>query len=211
MRLIGKYDNFIDRKNRLLDYQLAIYGERFSQNTLRLFNYYYTPEELDNEIIGNKTNFLKNIRGISLKRGGSFNYRKLSWNTGDVPGLKLKTGILLGLKYFHKRSLTIVFIREGLKLISDEQFRRLSEGTLELQFSSFDNIPERIEEDFRPIPLKSEKNISREDIRALFNEIALFRNNVIHESFLRYGIHLGSYRMGSVTSEDQFQVVFKTL
>jgi hypothetical protein len=61
--IVGRYDNFGDRRSRVLDYLLAIYGERFAQGDLRHFNYYYTVRELEQEVIRNKLNLLKLIGG----------------------------------------------------------------------------------------------------------------------------------------------------
>ncbi len=62
-QIISKYDNFGDRRNRVLDYLLAIYGERFAQGALRHFNYYYTDQELEQEVLRNKLNLLKLVGG----------------------------------------------------------------------------------------------------------------------------------------------------
>ena len=62
-QIISKYDNFGDRRGRVLDYLLAIYGERFAQGTHSHFNYYYTEQELQQEVIRNKLNLLKLIGG----------------------------------------------------------------------------------------------------------------------------------------------------
>jgi hypothetical protein len=60
-QILDQYDNFGDRRNRLLDYLLAIYGEKLTQHSLRRFNYYYTNRELEHEVIRNKINLLKLI------------------------------------------------------------------------------------------------------------------------------------------------------
>ncbi len=57
-------------------------------------------------MIRNKINFLKHIVEIGRKRANAFNYRKPSWNTVNVSGLKKKASILLDLPNFETRSLT---------------------------------------------------------------------------------------------------------
>jgi hypothetical protein len=105
-RIEGQHDRFGDRRNRILDYLLALYGEKFTQKSLRHFYFYDTEEELHRRMIRNKINFLKHIVDISRKRTNAFNYRKPSWNTDNVSGLKKKASILLDLPSFETRSLT---------------------------------------------------------------------------------------------------------
>ena len=104
-RQLRKYDNFSHRRNRILDYLLGIYGEKFSQNSLRRFNYYHTGQELKQELILNKITFLKHIVDLSRKRAGAFDYLEPSWDTENISCLKKKVSILLGLRNFHNRSL----------------------------------------------------------------------------------------------------------
>ena len=208
--ILKEYDNFEDRRNRFLDYLLALYGERFSQNSLRHFNYYFTPDEIGKELIKNKIVFLTHIVDLNAKRAGGFNYQETSWNTTNVSGLKIKVSILLGLPYFHNRSLTIPFTKHGLKLISDDQFVRFKECALELQFVDLSDVEEQIIEAFDEVPYDPPSaEIDHQKIRALFQEIVPMKNNVLNESFLRYGVNLDRYRLGSLTSDKNFQVVFQ--
>ena len=71
--MLGKIDNFLDRKTRLLDYMLAIYGESFEQEKHRSFNYYHTPEELERDIILNKVRLLNRIEYLSGHRSAAGN------------------------------------------------------------------------------------------------------------------------------------------
>lgn len=61
--IVARFDNFGDRRNRVLDYLMAIYAESFAPGGLRHFNYYYTVRELEQEVIRNKLNLLKLIGG----------------------------------------------------------------------------------------------------------------------------------------------------
>lgn len=91
--LIAEFDNYGDRRNRVLDYLLGIYGERFSQNSLR----HFFPESMNSEEerIGNKIAFLKEIVDIGKDRSAALNYRKPE---RGVSGLEKKLKLLLGLR-----------------------------------------------------------------------------------------------------------------
>lgn len=101
-RLVAGFDNYGDRRNRVLDYLLGIYGERFSQNSL----HHFFPEGVDSEEerIGNKIAYLRNIVDISRNRAAAFDYRKpaVAQNTS---GLKKKLELLLGLRQKEHSSL----------------------------------------------------------------------------------------------------------
>ncbi len=105
-QLLRQYDNFSDRRNRILDYLLGIYGESFTQSSLRRFKGDHSEYEFEHEMILNKITFLKEIRVLSRRRAGAFNYLEPSWNTKNISCLKKKVSILLGLKNFQTRSLT---------------------------------------------------------------------------------------------------------
>lgn len=91
--LLAGIDNYGDRRNRVLDYLMALYGERFSQNSLR----HFFPAEVEPEatMIRNKLAFLGDMVEIGRSRAAAFNYRKPS-TEGNCSGLERKLQILLG-------------------------------------------------------------------------------------------------------------------
>lgn len=93
--LMMALDNYGDRRNRVLDYLLAVYGERFSQNSLRHF--FSEESDSDEERIANKIEYLRDIADISKNRSAAYNYRKTADGRQNVPGLKRKIELLLGL------------------------------------------------------------------------------------------------------------------
>jgi len=97
--LLATFDNYGDRRNRVLDYLLALYGERFSQNSLR----HLFPEAIDaeQERIDNKLAFLRDIEDLSKNRAAAFDYRKPVKENQNSSGLKKKLKLFLGLKAKH--------------------------------------------------------------------------------------------------------------
>lgn len=94
--LVSNFDNYGDRRNRVLDYLLAIYGERFSQNSLHHFFAENTDSE--EEKIANKIAFLQEIVEIGKERAAAFDYRKPEHIERNSAGLKKKLRLLLGLR-----------------------------------------------------------------------------------------------------------------
>ncbi len=95
-QLIAKFDNHGDRRSRVMDYLLSLYGERFSQNSL----HHFFPEgtDFDEERIGNKIAYLKDIVEISKNRAAAYDYRKPFDVSQNTSGLKKKLALLLGLR-----------------------------------------------------------------------------------------------------------------
>ena len=199
----GKYH---DRKSRFLDYLLALYGEKFSQSSLRHFNFYYAPGEVEEVIINNKTAFLECIVELNQHRTSGLNYEYPSWNTDNVAVLKKKVSILLGFKYFKTRSLTDVFIEKGIELISDDQLTHIKEGAVQMEFVDLGDITDRTNEQFQD--LSTARSLGK-DTQQLSQEILFLKNNVVSPTLLQYGIYLDRYRIGSTGDDEAFQVVFQ--
>lgn len=131
--ILSRIDNFVDRKSRVLDYLLALYGEEFRQDQLRGLNYYYSDAELERHIILNKIRLLNRIKFASGDRGGAYNFSHngtLKHNPPMSPtrnedylqaasGLQYRSSILLGFKHFSVRSLTVPVLRLGMNLSKD--------------------------------------------------------------------------------------------
>jgi hypothetical protein len=121
-------DPVLDRRSRVLDHLLALYGEEYSQKSLRQFNYYYSETELEAWIVRNKLRFLEHIIDIGKARGLGFDYLQESWNASNISGLQKKLGILLGLHRFEtSRSLCAVLQERGLSLVDDDAHPSLAQ------------------------------------------------------------------------------------
>ena len=85
-----------DRKNRLLEHQLAQYGETFTNYSLL-----YPGSALTDAILDRKADFAKDYRRVSANRGQAFNYTLDSSrleNFQYVSGLKRRVARLLGIE-----------------------------------------------------------------------------------------------------------------
>ena len=204
----GSYDayKYPERKNRVLDYLLALYGEKFSQASLRHFNYCDTPNDVEKTILHNKMIFLRHIVDLGQNRAAGLDYGKPAWNTTNTSGLKKRISILLGLKYQHERSLTNVFTEEGLELISDEHFDDVRKGTIGLDFIDLDDIDARTNERFHHVPPTPS---TQTETHTLLKEIIFLKQNLLSESILRNGITRDRYRIGSAGEGEDFQIVLR--
>lgn len=94
--LIAGFDNYADRRNRVLDYLLGLYGEKFSQNSLHQF--FAEHADTEDQRISNKIAFLKDIVDLSKNRAAAFDYRKPTDDYHNSSGLKKKLSVLLDLQ-----------------------------------------------------------------------------------------------------------------
>ncbi len=126
--LVKVKDNYTDRRNRFLDYLLAIHGESYTQYSLSQFNYYFNESEFERHLIQNKTRLLKSLSTINKNRARGFNYLETSVNTGNITGMEAKISILLGLGGSHSdqvseykaHSLVDHYNSFGAKLLNDD-------------------------------------------------------------------------------------------
>jgi hypothetical protein len=185
--LWDKYDRFkrTDRRSRLLDYQLALYGETFTQSALRQFDPYHTGDDIEEAIVRNKAALLADIVAIGRDRAGGFDDNKPAWNTDNVSGLARKVGILLGVRSIRERSLTDVFTDAGLEIVPDADLPDLPEHEVTPHHAHLGDMSESGGEPRTPH--------GDEVVRQLFADVAFLKANVISESILRHGVARSRY------------------
>jgi hypothetical protein len=93
--LLAEFDDYGERRNRVLDYLLALYGEEFRQNSLTQFA--QVPGALDADRIRNKLAFLRQILDLGRNRSAGCDYLRPEAVETAVPLVK-KIRTLLGLR-----------------------------------------------------------------------------------------------------------------
>ncbi|MFH1120019.1 MAG: hypothetical protein V1775_09350 [Bacteroidota bacterium] len=88
-------NEFHERRNRFLDHLMARFGEQFSEYALLLTNLQGRPVAMEN-LIEDKTAFLKAYPEISRNRGKAFDYSNSPCSAANIPGLKKRISLLLG-------------------------------------------------------------------------------------------------------------------
>jgi hypothetical protein len=72
--LAENQSEFLDRRNRFLDHLLSRFGESFSDYALMLFSYSTSKSLSEEQLIGNKVAFLKDLPLMSHDRAKAFDY-----------------------------------------------------------------------------------------------------------------------------------------
>lgn len=202
--ILARYDNVADRKGRLLDYLLALYGEAFNQNSLRTFDYYATAEEREQALLDNRARFLRAIVELSGDRGAAMDYRQPE--RGTVSGLQHRVGILLGLTDHRRKSLTAAFEAHGLRPVADDQIAA-PRGAAK-QPSLWDSVDYRLPDD----PWQDEVVLdasgagqSLSQLMARVGDLLPRHQGRIGESLLSNGLALAGYRLGHLESDASWQ------
>ncbi|TVQ32554.1 MAG: hypothetical protein EA356_13215 [Geminicoccaceae bacterium] len=91
--LVAARDDVVDRRGRMLDYLLALYGESFTQNSLRTFDLYRTPSERAAAVLHHREHFLDQIERLVRDRAGAADLR----DPNDPGVFARRLGVLLEL------------------------------------------------------------------------------------------------------------------
>ena len=211
--VVARHDPFADRRSRVLDYLLSIYGECFTQRSLRCFNYYTADQDADAVLVENKLRLLEALVEVSRNRGSAFNYREPAWGNDNIAGLKRKVSILLGFNDLWSRSLTSALADKGLKWIEDDELERLIHASSD--WDTLDpGIPdEHIDREFVGIDLEGGGIVDGKWDEArearLFEEIIFLKHRVVSDAFLKNSVFRDRYRVGSTDGGSRFQLLFR--
>lgn len=113
-------DDAIERRGRVLDHQLALYGEGCWQGSIRPFGWYFSAEAWRLHLFEQKRLFLVRIATLTRDRYGGIDYSRRSLGRrGNTPALQQRASLLLGFKYHHSRLLMKPLETAGITLASE--------------------------------------------------------------------------------------------
>jgi hypothetical protein len=92
----------VDRRNRLLDYLLSLYGETYDQTHIAQFLSHLDSVETSAFLLGLKTRFLENVTSLGRDRAGGADYSSATWHCG----YQNRLAYLVGFEAPEIRSLT---------------------------------------------------------------------------------------------------------
>ncbi|NJM91694.1 MAG: hypothetical protein HC861_02680 [Rhodospirillaceae bacterium] len=105
-RLTESEEDFLDRRNRVLDHLMARFAERFADYALLSFRLSGDRLKTSNELIQDKIDFLKGYPKLSRERGQGANIRPAKvWDCDNISGLERRAGRLLGIASLDRRDL----------------------------------------------------------------------------------------------------------
>ncbi|MCB1872059.1 MAG: hypothetical protein KDI49_08655 [Gammaproteobacteria bacterium] len=208
---VARYDNFYERKGRLLDYLLALYGESFHQSSLRAFNSYALPGEREPALVEYKARFLRAIAQLTRDRGAACDY--LDPDQATASGLQQRVSCLLGFTDDRSRSLTESFSEHGLRPLPDDLIVGSHADEAEPgRCGSADFVPpDKAWEDEVPVLAEedsAEPGVGVQALPQLMGQVGRLlpkRAGKVAETVLHRGISLANYRLGHVKGSSDWQ------
>ncbi|MGD8932161.1 MAG: hypothetical protein PVI52_06285, partial [Chromatiales bacterium] len=203
--ILNGFDHYHERKNRLLDYLLALYGESFSQNSLRYFDYYYQGREMAEQIVDNKIDYLMAVVELGRDKAKAGDYRGKSWHERASSGLHQRVGRLLGFEHTRACSLIKGVLNQGFKLARHGTYSHLKAGSDELSFIDMEAG------ELLPVTLwEQAKELSAVELREVIGDSIPLRNNLLSDLLLQGGVELERYRLFRSAERQEVQLCFGT-
>ncbi|MYM67120.1 hypothetical protein GTP45_09790 [Pseudoduganella sp. FT55W] len=127
--VLAGQDTFTDRRNRVLDSLLAVYGEVFPADALRRYDVYH-PDDFGHHLIECKIGLLKDFCDLSAGRGQAMNLLLPYWTGENCAPIQRRVQLLSGCSgQVVGRKLVQALNNDEVKFISDKRY----EGQLERQ------------------------------------------------------------------------------
>lgn len=127
-KILREQDHFEDRRNRVLDTMLAIYGEQFPDEDFDRYDYYHQGQSGPQRILG-KIHLLKHLCELSSRRGAAINLQR-AYSIDNQAMLQQRLRILTG--SFDAENKTkpdtaslLANLQHSSKFISDTRYQAL--------------------------------------------------------------------------------------
>lgn len=201
--ILARFDHFYDRKGRLLDYLLALYGETLDQRILRQFNVYDSQQGLEAMLLDNKYQYLTSVVALGRDRGAGFDYRSYREFTHNIGGFQFRLSSQLGLQVNRWPYMSLIK-RQPLDIITDAEFEQ-SHASHHNQVILNDAMAKAL----IPIPLiDSQIKQDERDVAKVFLSLLPLKNNVIGETFFKKGVDINHFKLVKRDRESQYDLFF---
>ncbi len=203
-QVFARFDNAIDRKSRVFDHLLALYGETWLQHSMRQFCAYHSPAELELLLLENKAAYLGEVVLLGRDRAAGFDYSKPSWNEPrNCSGLLRRVALLLGFRHAFSRPLTAALSQQRRELRPahrrGERGGPADDSGLWLVEPPADDVP--MDAVGEPAPRASSEAL-REHMQADLKHIPPLRGHALSEAMLRAGLQRERYHTTPDTTPD---------
>ncbi|ANQ21515.1 hypothetical protein BA893_07470 [Vibrio natriegens] len=187
--LQSEFDNFPERKGRIYDYLIALYGEQYPDTLHRAFNPYCREPDIDWLLLEHKQRFIRNIAAISNQRGLGNNLL----NPSHTGGYQQRLSILLGMNALKNgdEGTNLNISRYLLNIVSDEDYLSSNMG----QKAVFE-LKETVLPNLETLPESQEKiSLSTQQKRQIRASVYALDAQTLPESLLQFGIDNQRYRI----------------
>jgi hypothetical protein len=113
-------DNALERRGRVLDHLLALYGESCGQASIAPFGWYFGADDWRRHLFERKRLMLRRIVTLTRERYGGIDYSRRSLGRrGNTAVFQQRVSLLLAFKHYHARLLMPAMSDSGLELASE--------------------------------------------------------------------------------------------
>jgi hypothetical protein len=206
------FDDFVDRKNRMLDFLLAVHGESYTKYSLSQFNYYFTEDEFKKFQIKCKSALLQQLANINYNRAAGMDY--YDEEDSGITGIEKKLNVILGLGLEEdergkitirkKETLFEVLKPYGIKLINPgSSSAAMKKWKGESAAKTIGHTQKSINASFDYIDDEDFKELEEPDEQKLLAKLLPFRIKTLPTDFMVSGIELMNYKFGPVKGEEK--------
>ena len=189
--IAGSQDQFADRRNRFLDFLLALYAETLDSPLLHALS--DQDSSSGERLIDAKLSFLHQLVASTHNRGRGFDYLAAA-STLNVAGMEIKSRIQLGMSAFDRRALSDVLDELGVELVETQA--EASVGR------TFEHHADYIEENFAPVT-----SFTEERAQPGVQDTQLLRRQKVTEEFLHAAGDIRTFRAGSLPGDSAVSLV----
>lgn len=200
--LQAQFDNYPERKGRIFDYLLALYGEQFPDDLHLQFNAYFSDDQLQWHLLQLKQRFILNIAPLTANRAIGCNYQDET-SQGDYAR---RLNLLLGMSENSGiSSLGANITQHLLNVVSDQQFAKSSIG----QETLF-NIPNSLSDSLIEVDDIADEThqLTDQKIRQMRAAVVALNAQTIPQSLLQAGVCSQHYKILPRTQSGEYQLYF---
>ncbi|MCW2473921.1 hypothetical protein [Candidatus Symbiopectobacterium sp. NZEC151] len=203
-QLRAQLDDYPERKNRIFNYLLALYSERFPEWLHRQFNPYFSAQTLEKQLLKYKQVFILNIVTMTNGRGIGDNLLQPE----HQGGYRQRLSLLLGLFPLasSQGSYTQAIARYSLNLVPNSFYFPSDTGKTVLWSLS----PEA---KASLLPLADNRLVeypNEDDIEHTLLATSLFHGRTLPDVLLQFGIDNRRYRLLPRAEHDDYLLFFNT-
>ena len=207
-RIVAGFDNYYQRKSRLLDFLLALYGERFSQNSLRHFSYYHSKDEVEQAIVANKSAYLESIVELGRDRAAAYDYSAVPGGQ-DRCGMQLRVAMLLGFEQHKEHTLTAAILDQGFKLCAHQDFLQLDADSAEQKIHDLTELGQSdLDSLEQPYLLAPDQNVSLQQLHENISDTFPVLAGQLSGLLFRDGIYLERYRLVTIDAHQGHDLIY---
>lgn len=195
------FDDYPQRKGRIFNYLLALYGERYPDDFHRRFNCYHTPEQLEWQLLRYKQQFIHQIASLTAERGSGPNLQDTNIPGGYIRRIALLLGMQPPDQPIYSRSIT----QHLLNIVSNHHFEQSDIG----QKTLF-RLRNTLQSQLSDVPqYDHSQTLTDQQIRQMRSAIFALKGQTMPVSLLQHGIDHHRYQILKRTKEGDYQLFFK--